>query len=154
MQTLFQKVSSPWVRYSRYECKEADDGNLYITPVADAKPEVYDPLKNSEQMVLDALNVGALQMNRRGAHEVRQAIMDFVGRYGLLGFMTALPTTPSFMDYEAVYLPKNHFIREEAIYPLRTIWRCSSLLSSWIFKRREQNLNGTLRKIGQCWPWR
>jgi len=24
--------------------------------------------------------------------------MDFVGRYGLLGFLTALPTTPSFID--------------------------------------------------------
>jgi hypothetical protein len=29
--------------------------------------------------------------------------------------MTALPTTPNFMDYEAVYLPKNHFIREESM---------------------------------------
>ena len=29
--------------------------------------------------------------------------------------MTALPTTPSFMDYEAVYLPKNHFIKEEGM---------------------------------------
>ena len=26
MQNLFQKVSSPWVRYSEYECKEADSG--------------------------------------------------------------------------------------------------------------------------------
>ena len=72
-------------------------------------------MENAEQMVLDALNVGALQMNRRGANEIRQATMDFVSRYGLLGFMTALPTTPSFMDYEAVYLPKNHFIREESM---------------------------------------
>ena len=115
MQNLFQKVSSPWVRYSEYKCKEADNGNLYITPAASAKPEVYNPLKNVEQMVLDALNVGALQMNRRGVHEIQQAVMDFVSRYGLLGFMTALPTTPSFMDYEAVYLPKNHFIREESM---------------------------------------
>jgi len=35
--------------------------------------------------------------------------------YGLLGFMTALPTTPQFMDYDAVYLPKNHFLREETM---------------------------------------
>ena len=41
--------------------------------------------------------------------------MEFVTRYGLLGLMTALPTTPTFMDYEAVYLPKNHFIREESM---------------------------------------
>ena len=29
--------------------------------------------------------------------------------------MTALPTTPNFMDYEAMYLPKNHFIKEESL---------------------------------------
>ena len=29
--------------------------------------------------------------------------------------MTALPTTPDFMEYEAVYLPKNHFIKEETM---------------------------------------
>ena len=27
--------------------------------------------------------------------------------------MTALPTTPDFITYDAVYLPKNHFIKEE-----------------------------------------
>lgn len=29
--------------------------------------------------------------------------------------MPALPTTPDFMEYEQVYLPKNHFIREEVM---------------------------------------
>ena len=46
---------------------------------------------------------------------VEKAILSFVTHYGLLGLMTALPTTPSFMDYEAVYLPKNHFIKEESM---------------------------------------
>ena len=41
--------------------------------------------------------------------------MDFVHKYGLLGLMTALPTTPMFMEYEAVYLPKNQYIREETM---------------------------------------
>ncbi len=115
MKNLFQRASSPWVRYSRYECSKAGDGNLYLVPARDAKPEIYDPLKDAEQMVLDALNIGALQMNRKGDAVVREAIMDFISRYGLLGFLTALPTTPSFMDYEAVYLPKNHFIRAESM---------------------------------------
>ncbi len=44
-----------------------------------------------------------------------EAIMDFVNAYGMLGLMTALPTTPDFITYEAVYLPKNHFIKEESI---------------------------------------
>ena len=47
--------------------------------------------------------------------EIQKAIRQFALKYGLLGLMTALPTTPNFMDYEAVYLPKNHFIREESM---------------------------------------
>ena len=43
------------------------------------------------------------------------------GRYNLksgkphCGLMTALPTTPKFMDYEAVYLPNNPFIKAESM---------------------------------------
>ena len=29
--------------------------------------------------------------------------------------MTALPTTVQFVTYESVYLPKNHFIKEETL---------------------------------------
>ena len=47
--------------------------------------------------------------------EIQKAIGQFAVKYGLLGLMTALPTTPTFMDYEAVYLPKNHFIKEETM---------------------------------------
>jgi hypothetical protein len=30
--------------------------------------------------------------------------------------MTAIPTTPEFMVYDAVYLPKNHYLREETMH--------------------------------------
>jgi hypothetical protein len=46
---------------------------------------------------------------------IKNSIMDFVTDYGLLGFMTALPTTPEFITYEAVYFPKNHFIKNESM---------------------------------------
>lgn len=41
--------------------------------------------------------------------------MAFVSSYGLLGFMTVLFATPEFITYEAVYLPKNYFIKEESM---------------------------------------
>ena len=66
-------------------------------------------------MVLDALNVGRLAMKQHVDDKLKQAILDFVTSYGLLGFMTALPTTPQFMDYDAVYLTKNHFLKDETI---------------------------------------
>jgi hypothetical protein len=39
----------------------------------------------------------------------------FAEKYGLMGFMTALPTTPEFMEYDSVYLPKNRHIRKESM---------------------------------------
>ena len=115
MNNLFAQSRSHWVRYDRYEIKTGKDGKRYITPEKTAKPDVYNPLKESSEMVLEALNVGMLMMNRSPEDEVEKAILAFVTHYGLLGLMTALPTTPSFMDYEAVYLPKNHFIKEESM---------------------------------------
>ena len=115
MKNLFEQSRSHWVRYDHYELKTAEDGKRYITPGKSAKPDVYNPLKEVPNIVLDALNVGMLMMGRKPEAEVEKAVMEFVTRYGLLGLMTALPTTPSFMDYEAVYLPKNHFIKEETM---------------------------------------
>ena len=55
-------------------------------------------------------------MNQDADEQIKKnAVMDFVSSYGLLGFMTALSTTPEFITYEAVYLPKNHFIKEESM---------------------------------------
>ena len=115
MKNLFERASSYWVRYNRYELKEGTDGVLYVTAAPDATPKVYNPLENPEQLVLDALNVGLLSMGRKSEDVIRQGVMDFMNKYGLLGFMTALPTTPQFMDYEAVYIPKNQYIREETM---------------------------------------
>ena len=115
MKNLFEQSRSHWVRYDHYELKTAEDGKRYITPGKNAKPDVYNPLKEVPNIVLDALNVGMLMMERKPEAEVEKAVMEFITRYGLLGLMTAMHTTPCFMDYEAVYLPKNHFIKEETM---------------------------------------
>ena len=112
MINLFKNTSSNWVRYDKYKWKEDKAGTLYITPSPDAQPSLYDPLKDSEQLVLKAVNLGLMCMDKKNTKEqLQDAIMDFVTCYGLLGFMTALPTTPEFITYEAVYLPKNHIIQ-------------------------------------------
>ena len=113
---LFKKTSSHWVRYDKYEWKENDKGVLYITPAKNAKPNLYNPLTDSDEMVLHAINTGVICMNQDADEQIKKnAVMDFVSSYGLLGFMTALSTTPEFITYEAVYLPKNRFIKEESM---------------------------------------
>ena len=115
MKHLFERTSSNWVRYSEYEWKAAEDGTLYLTPTKTAQPSIYDPLAEYQRIVLDAINIGRMGMGKKPDAEIQKAIQQFAVKYGLFGLMTALPTTPSFMDYEAVYLPKNHFIKEETM---------------------------------------
>ena len=116
MSFQFEHSNSTWVRYSEYEWKQAENGKLYLTACADAKPTIYDPLKEYQQLVLDALYIGRLGMKQeQDDEEIQAEIKAFAEKYGLFGLMTALPTTPSFMDYEAVYLPKNRFIKKETM---------------------------------------
>ena len=115
MNALFEHTSSQWVRYDRYEWKKAEDGNLYLTPMKDAQPQIYDPLRNAQQLVVDALKIGRMCMSRKPDADIQASILDFAVKYGLFGLMTALPTTPKFMDYKAVYLPKNPFFTDESM---------------------------------------
>ena len=116
MKQLFERTSSCWVRYDKYVIRKDANGVKYITAAPDARPQIIDPLEDAQTMVLDALNAGRLFFGKKASEREQEAgILRFVHRYGLLGFITALPTTPKFMHYEKVYLPKNHFIREEAL---------------------------------------
>jgi hypothetical protein len=48
-------------------------------------------------------------------NRIAAEICVFAERYGLLGFITALPTTPEFMNYDTVYLPKNRLVCDESM---------------------------------------
>ena len=115
MKHQFENSNSTWVRYSRYEWKTAANGKEYLTVGVDAKPQIYDPLKVYEDLVLNALYIGRLGMSKAEDSIIKEAIKAFAEKYGLFGLMTALPTTAEFLNYEAVYLPKNHFIKAETI---------------------------------------
>ena len=78
MKNLFEQSRSHWVRYDHYELKTAEDGKRYITPGKSAKPDVYNPLKEVPNIVLDALNVGMLMMGRKPEAEVEKAVMEFI----------------------------------------------------------------------------
>ena len=90
MMNLFANSSSNWVKYDKYEWKKADNGTLYITPTEDAKPSLYNPVKEYQDMVLAAINIGTLAMKEEPKESLQASIIDFACNYGLLGLMTAL----------------------------------------------------------------
>ena len=69
-------------------------------------------MNNTEIIVMDAVKAGRLAATDKRSDEAKRQILDFVNKYGFLGLMTAIPTTADFIEYESVYLPKNHFITE------------------------------------------
>lgn len=115
MKNLFEHTSAPWVKYSSYEYRTSNDGTLYVVISENAKPQMYRPMQDANALVLDAVNIGLMAMHKADDDILQQMVLDFVSAYGFLGFMTALPTTTQFVTYESVYLPKNHFIKEEAL---------------------------------------
>jgi hypothetical protein len=116
MRDIFGQATARWIRYNDYECVQDRNGEWYVVPTAKSISGVYNPLENAETMIVDALNIGLRCMSRNpDENRIAAEICVFAERYGLLGFMTALPTTPEFMNYETVYLPKNRFIRDESI---------------------------------------
>ena len=115
MGNLFEHISANWVKYSRYEWRTGSDGVLYLIPAENADPKPYDPLKDAESLVLDAMDIALLCFHKKPDSEIQSAILRFAQNYGLLGIMTALPTTAKFVDYEKVYLLKNQFIKEESM---------------------------------------
>lgn len=115
MKKLFEHTASCWVRYSGYEWKTDCNGVLFLTPEANARLEIYNPIQCAEKLVLNAMDIGLMIFKRTPQRQIQDAILTFAGQYGLLGLMAALPTTPQFVEYEKVYLLKNQFIREEAL---------------------------------------
>ena len=92
MRNLFEHTSASWVHYSDYKWKEKD-GQFYLLPAKDAVPKPYDPMKNAESIVLTAMDIGMMLFRKEPETEIRDAMREFACKYGLLGIMTALPTT-------------------------------------------------------------
>lgn len=109
LREFFEKTSSDWVRYSKYEIKEKD-GQEYITPAADSKIELYNPLESAEDLVVNALNVGMFlcigELDTKTKHDM---LISFAHSYGLIGFMTAIPLSGNFMEYSHVFFGRNAF---------------------------------------------
>jgi hypothetical protein len=103
---LFTGGSTGWVAYDSYEII-GEKFHRYISSTAGAKPREYDPLATPGELICDAVNVGLLVVKPANYETIKKAMLGFHSKYGLLGFITALPTTPDFFEYDSVFLHKN-----------------------------------------------
>jgi len=60
MKSIFESTGFSWVKYSEYELRTTDEGQMYATPAKNSKLAPYDPMAGTEPMIVDAVNVGLL----------------------------------------------------------------------------------------------
>ena len=96
LQNWFDGQSADWARFDEYIIIKSS-GKKCVTPSITARASAYNPLAISDSIIVDALNIGIMCVNdNTNESKVEKAILEFCGKYGLLGFMSALPTTPDF----------------------------------------------------------
>lgn len=110
--------STLWVRYSDYEFRKVDD-EIYITPTYSATAEPFDPFKYTDTILVDILNIGRLNSLDK-TNLVNEKVLEFVKKYGLLGFFTYCPlNSKNLFTQKTVYLKKNNFITKKESMPFK-----------------------------------
>lgn len=70
MKNPFQRTSSHWVRYNEYGWKTSENGMLYLTLTATAQPGIYDPMSEYQRLILDAIDIGRMESQKKTSKEI------------------------------------------------------------------------------------
>ena len=113
---MFKYSQSDWVRYSDYEYRATPDGELYIVPTAAASINIYNPLQDIDNLLIDSLNIGRLLISENpDMPKIKLEILSYAKRYGLLGFMVSFPLSMDFLENKDVLLGKNMLTSEQTM---------------------------------------
>ena len=105
---IYENRISTWAKYSGYRIIQRH-GEDYIAPEENAALMWYDPVEKEETLIADVLNMGKSIADAKNGEEMTAAALDFVSKYGLLGWMPSLPVNPYFYLESKVLLPENEY---------------------------------------------
>ena len=103
---IYENRISTWAKYSGYRIIKRH-GQDYIAPEENAALMWYDPVEKEETLIADVLNMGKSIADAKSEEEMTGAALDFVSKYGLLGWMPSLPVNPYFYLGSKALLPEN-----------------------------------------------
>ena len=82
---IYENRISAWAKYSGYRIIKRH-GQDYIAPDENAVLVWYDPVEKEETLIADVLNMGKSIADAKNGEEMTAAALDFVSKYGLLGW--------------------------------------------------------------------
>lgn len=104
LKSKFDTINTMWARYSEYEVFIKND-TKFIRPTKASAVDIYNHDEVATEFLVDAINCG--KEIYEAPEECEKHILDFISKYGTLGWMTYLPADPYFYHQEIVYLGKN-----------------------------------------------
>lgn len=120
---LIGSFATDWIKYSDYEYKDDEQGNLYIKPKEEAVFSMYNPFDTAENLIIDFLKVGDVSMRyyndkcNKTYEDVKKQVLLFVKKYGLLGLISASTYNHNIIsDSEVLIIEKNYIgIKEKSM---------------------------------------
>lgn len=116
---LVGNFASEWIRYSSYEYKENESGELYIVPADEATFELFNPFDVADIIVVDILQIGeyALSGDKDESKEtnLKYMILEFCEKYGLLGLAYSSVYNRNIVDEDKVLMVEKNYITKESI---------------------------------------
>lgn len=112
---LVGSFATDWIRYSDYEWKETVSGETYIVPKQDAVFTMYNPFDVAEDLLVDLLTIGeeAFREEDNQAGRVKNALLIFAKKYGLLGLVGASVYNRNIIGEDTVLLIEKNLITKE-----------------------------------------
>ncbi len=113
---LVGSFATDWIRYSDYEYKTDQAGNLYLKPKEDAVFSMYNPFDIAEDILIDLLKVGEASRNyfkdKTGEvnEEIKKMVLVFTRKYGLLGLISASTYNRNVIGDKEILLIEENFI--------------------------------------------
>lgn len=119
------RFKTDWIRYSDYEYRANETGEVYIVPTEDAYFTMYNPFDVAKDIVFDLLDLGDEALKKVCDEQViKNKVMIFVKKYGLMGLITASVYNRDIVGEDQVLFIKNNLVAHE------------SMMESWAYIKR------------------
>lgn len=123
--SLVGSFSTDWIRYSAYELKENEQGDLYIVPSEGAVFTMYNPFDVAEELLIDTLRLGdaykhyLANKTDKGLQQIKGQVLIYARKYGLFGLMSSSTYNRDIIgDSEVLLMAKNELNIKERILPV------------------------------------
>lgn len=106
-----KNFTSKWIKYSNYEMREDEHGNIYIVPAPDSSYTIYDPFEKSNKILFDLIDLGDEALKEeRDTDILYNKLILFVKNYGLLGLISSSVYNRNIVGEENVLFTQNNII--------------------------------------------